>query len=346
MKLTVRKLSCGIWAVSLVMAMLFTGNRVVGAASSGAPPEFTPAPEENETVSAMKEEKTPVKSRMRPEPTQPTAPADHRPERLASAAADMQAGSIFVYDGAMQKMLCCAGEATEKLYPASITKLFSAWVALQHLDPEAVITAGDELEMVRPGSSTAYIRRGCRLTVRMLVEGMLIPSGNDAAYVLAAAAGRAVAGDENLDGKAAVAVFVEEMNREAEELGLLNSHFENPDGYHHEDHYSCPEDVARIGLLALQEPMIAGFAGLQQDSVVFESGQWITWYSTNALLDPDSKYYTPLAVGLKTGYTGEAGYCLLAAFETQSGYLLVGIFDAESKDSRYADALTLLRICQ
>ena len=202
--------------------------------------------------------------------------------------------------------------------------------------------AGDELSLVKPGSSIAYISRGHSLTVEMLIEAMLLPSGNDAAFVLAAAAGREIAGDPNLSGTAAVEVFNQEMNREALRLGLMGTHFSNPDGYHAEDHYSCPRDVALIAALALKDPVISRYIGLQQDSVVFASGQHITWYNTNRLLNPDSPYYSPEAIGMKTGSTREAGNCLLAAFQRDGRKIVIGIFGSENKTDRYTDAMALL----
>jgi D-alanyl-D-alanine carboxypeptidase (penicillin-binding protein 5/6) len=175
----------------------------------------------------------------------------------------------------------------------------------------------------------------------MLVEAMLLPSGNDAAYVLAAAAGRKLLAEEDPSAKEAVQAFLEEMNRVAEEVGLTGSHFENPDGYHSENHYTCPGDLATIGELALKNETIVEFMKLQQDSVVFASGEIITWYNTNRLLNPESAWYCENAIGMKTGYTKEAGYCLLAAFQEDDRQFLVGIFDSENKLSRYTDAITL-----
>ena len=175
----------------------------------------------------------------------------------------------------------------------------------------------------------------------MLVEAMLLPSGNDAAYILSAAAGRELAGDPELPAKKAVALFMDEMNRRSEEVGLANSHFVNPDGYHNEDHYSCSGDLATVGELALKNKIIAKYMALQQDSVTFHSGETVTWYNTNRLLNPESAWYCEAAVGMKTGYTQEAGYCLLAAFQQEEGHILVGIFDGENKLSRYTDAVVL-----
>ena len=102
-------------------------------------------------------------------------------------ATGLDAEHIFLYDTQNQQMIFCNTDQTDTLYPASITKLFSAWVALQILSEDAVVTAGWELGFLQPGSSTAFIALDSRLTVEMLIEGMLLPSGNDAALVLAAA---------------------------------------------------------------------------------------------------------------------------------------------------------------
>ncbi len=279
-----------------------------------------------------------------PEISNPTEPEPLEPRAAAcrEVGEKISAGHVFAYDTASREMLYCSTDSTETLFPASITKLFTAYVALEILEPDAVITAGRELGLLQPGSSTAFIAYGSRLTAKMLVEAMLLPSGNDAAYVLAAAAGQALA-ETDVSAKVAVTLFMEEVNRRGKELGLVNTHFVNPDGYHSEEHHSCPGDLATIGELALQNDIIAKYASLQQDSVVFKSGETITWYNTNRLLNPESAWYCAEAVGLKTGYTKEAGYCLLAAFEQEVGHILVGIFDAENKLSRYGDATDLFR---
>ena len=310
-----------------VSAMLFTGSRLL------------------QTGQAVQTESIPETTVPTQLPTQPATepPEDPRVELCRIAAQKAGDGNLLVYDVTERTMLYTNIPSTQALYPASITKLFTAYVALQYLSPDTVITAGWELGMLQPGSSTAFIAMDSRLTAEMLVEAMLLPSGNDAAYILAAAAGRAIAGDSNIGARKAVAIFLEEMNRMAEEVGFANSHFENPDGYHHENHYSCLGDLATMGELALQNETITKYARLQQDSVRFVSGETIAWYNTNRLLNPESAWFCPQAIGLKTGYTQEAGYCLLAAFEENGHQYLVGIFDAESTLSRYTDAINLFK---
>ena len=258
----------------------------------------------------------------------------------------MNGTHIFIYDPQTYRMIYSNTEPADKLYPASITKLYTAYLALQYLEPDTVITAGDELSLVQSGSSTAFIARGHRLRVDMLVEAMLLPSGNDAAYILAAAAGRVIAGQPQLSGKEAVRIFVSEMNQEAFRMGMVNSNFTNPDGFHDEYHFSCPQDVAIFASLAMAEPVVAKYTKLCADAVTFESGQVITWYNTNRLVNPKSDSYCPQAIGAKTGYTTEAGYCLLSVFQEGDRQLIVGIFGSDQPYERYDDAVALWELCR
>lgn len=318
-----------IGAASLVTALLFTGNtwmtRVRNAAAEE--PLATVAPAET--------------LQTEPLPTEPAA----KTLACAEIGAHTDGRHMFVYDVGAGEMVWSSTDVTDRLYPASITKLYASLVGLMYLQPDGVVTAGEELNLVHSDSSRAYISRGCQVTVKMLVEAMLVPSGSDASYVFAAAAGRAIAGDETLAGEAAVAVFLEEMNRKGEALGLVNSHFVNPDGYHHDDHYMCPADVARVAALAWEEPVIAEYMALQQDSVQFVSGQTITWYNNNLLMDPTSACYSASAVGMKTGFTSQAGNCLLAAFRQGDSEIIVGIFGSVEKYPRYESALAFFKAC-
>ena len=331
---------CGILVAATALAVVaYAGNGVYSRGEPVRQEEVVASQPVFTTVATAPPETEPPTATTQPQPD-PTVTA-----RLETAMAGMDGEHIFVYDVGLGQMLSCSGDPGDKLYPASITKLYTAWLALLYLSPDTVVTAGDEVSMVGGGSSLAYISRGCRLTVEMLVEAMLLPSGNDAAYVLAAAAGRVMAGDEALGSGAAVQRFVAEMNREADRLGMANSHFSNPDGYHTAGHYSCPGDMAIIGALALESDVILRYAGLEADSVTYASGEKITWYNTNRMINRGTEQYCADALGLKTGYTGEAGYCLLAAFGREGQRILVGIFGADRNYPRYENAATLWQCC-
>ena len=233
-------------------------------------------------------------------------------------------------------------DVNERIYPASTTKLLTAIIAIKYGDLEAVFTPGDELDLVASDSSKAYIKSHHRLTLEMLIEGMMLPSGGDAAYVVAAGIGRIIAGNDSLSGADAVAVFIDEMNGFAAEHGLTGSHFTCPDGYHDDDHYTTLLDIMTISRLALDEPVIMKYAGTYDDDVKYASGHKITWTNTNLLLDKDSKYYYENAIGLKTGTTDEAGYCLVSAAALGSKKMLAGVFAAPNTASRFNDSRTML----
>lgn len=263
-----------------------------------------------------------------------------------AVAESIQARQILVYDATDDKILFTKSVEGGKLYPASTTKLFSCYVALQYLQPDTVITAGDELDLLDAGSSIAYIAKKHRLTAEMLVEAMLLPSGNDAALVLAAGAGKVIAGDSSLGGIEAVQVFVDEMNRMAQELGFEKSHFTNPHGFHTGAHYTCVNDMARIAKLALENSVISKYMAIYEDDVIYASGHSNHWINTNHLLDPESEFYFPGTIGMKTGRTTQAGYCLMSAFRQKGHTIVVGVFGYEDGDARFRDVISLLNACK
>lgn len=251
---------------------------------------------------------------------------------------------VFVYNSGTDTMYYTSGGEDTRIAPASLTKLLTALVVLEVLEEDQVITAGSELSLVHPESSLAYISRGQKLRVDMLIEGLLLQSGNDAAYILAVAAGREVANNPDLSAKGALRRFVEYMNYRAKEMGLENTHYENPDGIDGEDHYTCLKDLATVSVLAMKNPTIRKYVKMDSHFVTYESGQTITWSNTNELLHKDSKYYCADAVGLKTGTTTKAGNCLISAFPKDGGYLFIGVLGGPSYYGRYKDTLHLYNL--
>ena len=236
--------------------------------------------------------------------------------------------------------LTCEGEV---LYPASTTKLLTIVYALTLVEPDEVATVGDELSLLGEHPSLAFISRGNRLTVEMLIEGMMLPSGNDAAYTLAAFAGRRLSDDpDNISAADAVALFMEGMNRYAAMIGVTGSNFTSPDGYFDEEHYSTVEDMALISAIAAKNEIIAKYARVQTDKVTYESGEWIEWTNTNKLIDPWSGYYSPYATGLKTGSLGDGNYCLVVTADIEGVQYVFGVFSEEQANARFADALIII----
>lgn len=250
------------------------------------------------------------------------------------------AQQYFVYDCKENSFLISSGQAGERVYPASITKLFTAHVAMQYLQPDTQITAGDALNMVAWGSSVAKIKKGDVLTVEQLVEAMLLPSGNDAAYLLACEAGRVFKEDPSLNATEAVNAFVSQMNKQAAALGMTDTHFTNPDGIHDTDHYTTFGDLVILGKLALENETVMKYAAKAREEVTLH-GETVEWKNTNELIDPTKPYYCPYAVGLKTGQTPSAGSCLLSAFRMDGTELLIGVFGCPEEEDRFDDTLQL-----
>lgn len=249
----------------------------------------------------------------------------------------------ILIDAKTKEILYLNCEPDEKLYPASTTKLLTAIVALKYCDPDVKFKPGDELTLLPSDSSIAYIKTNHELTLDMLIEGMMLPSGGDAAYTVAAGVGRIIAKDDTLSGIDATKVFVDEMNRYGKEvLGLQNSHFTCPDGYHDDDHYTTIIDIMTVAYAAMSEPIIMKYAGLEHDDVRYASGHTNSWNNSNKLIDPDSPYYYENATGLKTGTTEEAGYCLISTAALGPKTVLAGVFGAKDARERFTDSRELL----
>lgn len=263
---------------------------------------------------------------------------------LDEAAKTISARQILVYDATNDELLYTKSVEGGKLYPASVTKLFTCYVALQIMDPSTVVTAGSELNLVAEDSSKAYIYRNQQVTAKMLVGGMMMPSGNDAAMIMAAAAGRKVAGNSHLGAEEAVQAFVAEMNRQAEELGFEKTHFTNPDGYHVGSHYTCINDLIRMAELALENDIIRRYMGYYGLNLTYVSGQSNTWTNTNQLLNKNSEFYCEDAIGMKTGHTGQAGHCLMSAFEIGGRTIVIGVFGCSDKNTRFSDSIVLRNV--
>lgn len=267
-----------------------------------------------------------------PSPPIPTSPFDNLKLNCKTA---------FIIDS-KGEYIYSKGEMQRTVYPASITKLYTAYVALKFLSPEDVVTVGDELKLVNPDSSLAKIKAGYVMTVEMLVEGMLLPSGNDAAYSIAAAAGRKILNNDGCSAADAVAAFVGEMNRMAIKEGFINTHFANPDGFHDNSHYSCMQDIFAIANAASGVDCITKYTKRASDTVTCLSGEVCTWKNTNLMIDSTSKYYRKNVVGLKTGFTDDAGYCLITAEKTEAKTIIIGVFGCSKTNSRFDDTVILL----
>ncbi len=316
------------------LAMMMCFSLLCGCANPQADNTQTTQAETTQITTALTTE-APTEATTLPEETTEPEPDWLEPEFAIASS------HIFVYDSATDKIIFSKGGLQDRIAPASLTKLYSAYVALQHLDPAAEITVGEEVTMIDPDSSVAHIYQGQRITVEMCVEGMLLQSGNDAAYILAVAAGRAISQNPELSPTAAIGIFAGKMNEMALEMGLENTHFTNPDGIDTPGHYTSLEDLVTISLLALEDPIISKYAAMATDDVTYISGETASWKNTNELLHSQSQFYCEETIGLKTGSTQNAGKCLISAFQKEDGYMIIGVLGCPENLLRYVDTLHL-----
>lgn len=229
-----------------------------------------------------------------------------------------------------------------KIAPASLTKLLTASVALKYVGKDKVFMVGSEQWLVQPYSSLCYIQTGNTLTLEDLITGMLMSSGNDAAYTIAVSVARELEPDTYMTDDEAVRYFCGLMNAFAHSLGMTQSNFINPDGWDDDEQYTTAADLIKITEYALSVPEIREITGTFQKDVTICSGETFAWTNSNLLLDPYSEYYCKNAVGMKTGTTANAGYSLIAVFRRVEGDYISVVTGCTSDPDRYELTLKLL----
>ncbi len=234
--------------------------------------------------------------------------------------------------------------ADAKCYPASLTKLMTAIVAVENASADAIFTVGNEIYMIDPQSSRAYLTVGTRLTMENMLQALLLPSGNDAAYSIAVQVGRLIEGNSALDNNAALAAFCRKMNEKAAALGCTGTHFANPDGIDDPNHYTTAADMLRIATCALQNETVAAVVGTPAVNTTLLSGQTVNWKNTNRLIQEQGAYSYAGATGLKTGSTDAAGYCLAASAQREGKTCVAIVMGAKYESGRWEDASGLLDI--
>lgn len=221
-----------------------------------------------------------------------------------------------------------AKDADARRYPASTTKIMTALLVLERCSLDDVVTvSSDDFSQLGEDSMMSGLKADEQITVKNLLACMLLPSGNDAAYVLARAAG------------GSWQQFVALMNAKAAELGCEDTHFANPCGLHDDNHYTTARDLCRIFEAALQNETFCEIAG---------SATWVlpatnqnetrTLETTDYLIDPYSDAYADgIVTAGKTGYTLEGGKCLVVAAEKDGRHLAAVTLGGEN-DAAYGEA--------
>ena len=233
--------------------------------------------------------------------------------------------------------------ADEKMYPASTTKIMTYIIAYENIPniEEARIEIKKPIidKLRNTGSSMAFLSDhvGEKVSGKDLLYSLMVPSGNDAAMVLA-----------DYVGNGDVKVFVDKMNAKAKELGCQNTHFANPDGLHNKDHYTTARDLLIITEYALTLPNFETISNTDRYKCEGDDTSLVT---TNGLIDSNSEYYYTYAKGIKTGTTDEAGRCLVTTASADGQSYILILLGAPYKEGvqedyfTFTDAANLFRWC-
>ena len=235
----------------------------------------------------------------------------------------VDAKAHLLIDMHTERVLSAEG-ADEPLEPASLTKMLTSYVVFAEM-AQGKFTLSDEVPVSekawRMKGSRTFIEVGTRVPVEVLLKGLIVQSGNDAAVALA----EFVAGDEH--------AFADLMNRYARRLGMTGSHFTNASGLPDPDHYSTARDMARIA------------AALIRDFPEYYSWNRIREYEYGGINQPNRLFRhlrDETVDGLKTGYTKAARYCLVASSRREGMRLIAAVMGAESSRARARIAQSLL----
>ena len=238
---------------------------------------------------------------------------------VAAAAPPPVVADAYLVQNSGTGEVLAAHDERERLPMASITKLMTAVVALEHASLDDLATVSHRTASV--GESTINLRPGERVTLRDLIRAALIQSANDAANAIAA-----------FVGKGSVGRFVELMNDRARQLGLDDTHFVNPDGLDAPEHVSSARDVTKLARVAMNKPFIRETVRLVSGTAA--GRQLHTW---NDLLST-----FPNLIGVKTGHTNGAGWSQVAAARGGGVTIYATILGGESRAGRNADLAELL----
>lgn len=253
---------------------------------------------------------------------------------------EIGARSAILFDVETRKVLYYK-DPIAPVFPASTAKLLTALVTLDLCMEEEEVVVGDELDLVASDSTLAGLRKGQVLSVRNLIEGMLVPSGNDASYVTAAYVGRKSLNNDKAGLDEAIPEFIRLMNQKAKSLGTINSCFKTPDGYDAIGQYTTAYDMGMIGLAAAENETIRQVCSKTSARNVFVDGNDVTWYTTNSLIKKNSGKYISNCIGLKTGTSEMSGRCLISLGKKDGRQVISVIMDADSS-GRWDDSITLL----
>lgn len=223
---------------------------------------------------------------------------------------DLTSQSILIMD-LPSGVVMYEKNSNQRLFPASITKVMTALVALDSYQMNQLL----EVKTSVTDGKVMGLTVGEKLTFENLLYGALVDSANDAAYTIA----------DNFTG--GVTEFVKKMNQKAKELTMNDTNFTNPAGFEDSNHYSTAADLSRLAVVALSNPVIAQVVGTAQITVPnSDFSKFYNLQNVNELLGK-----VPGVLGLKTGWTDQAGECLVTAITRNNHQVLFIVLGSKNR---------------
>lgn len=252
------------------------------------------------------------------------------PSAAALSPGEITAKSAILLDADSGEILF-EKDADAQRAPASTTKIMTLWLAAEQGGLTQKVTVPDSAGKAPSDSTRVPVYPGEVMPFEDLLYGLMIKSGNDAANAI----GTLTAGS--------VDAFVAQMNQRAAQLGLKNTHFVNPHGYPAQGHYSSARDLAKIMRQALKDNTFRAILTARSHTMAATSLRGkLTLNNSYAILDPDSPYYYPYALGGKTGYAAAAGQCFVCVARKNGHTLISVVLNAGgSKTPKWSDTRTL-----
>lgn len=248
-------------------------------------------------------------------------------------------GTLFLYAGAAVLIDADTGQVLygknehSRMEPASLTKIMTCLLAMEHSDPQEPVTATAESLNLPLDASVLGLYEGETMTMGQMLYAMMLPSANDAAN----AVGVHIAGS--------LSAFAQMMNEKAQELGLQDSTFYNSNGLPEEGHLSSAYDLARITRAAMAYPEFLDYAGAEGYSIPEgEQNAAHAFLHTDRFLRQDTVYYDETAIAGKTGWTSTAGNCLMTVMQRDGRTLIAVVLQSDSDEvarAAYVDSQTL-----
>ena len=220
----------------------------------------------------------------------------------------------------------------EKLYPASITKIMTAYLACKYGKFDDTLTAShNAIYGIGQGSSIIGIKEGEQISFLDGLYGIMMESANEVCMMVA----------EHIDGT--VEKFVERMNKQAQDWGCKDTHFNNPHGFHDVDHYTTPYDMSLIAFNAIKDENFSKIWGTVDHTIPANNKSPQRFlHNKDKMLKPTSDYYYQYAIGGKTGFHDDAKNTLVTCAEKDGVKLISVVMKANGYNQAFTDSKTLL----